>query len=442
MEGKLVNTNNNSGNFKYKINQLACMGICVWFTSPYLRNRVSYFGFFVVFGLWVLSIDLKWLTKKWSKDMVGVVLFFATFIPYLVSGALGYGIYGPNAIFVSMSLFFLGLFVNDYYVCYKKDYNTLGKIALISLIMFIVGSFQTYSGLLRYPTASRGLAGGVYVTNPALALQYKQLGIGGFGYIYAACGVLIAAVYFVVRKGPGISWKYKAISFVSIAAMSLMLVKASYATALLLLAVGIVSIFVVKNRKSLVVFMLFSAFFLFVFPQELVGEVLLKAANLFADNLTLYKRFVQVAMSFFPDSSGIESLGRTRLYMSSLTTFLKHPLFGAYGPFGGNEDVFSYSVVGGHSGLLDLLAFYGLFTGIPLFGIFYSNMKKQLQIFKNSKYEGLILITSIIFFVMGILNPNITVHEIGFAQFCVVPAIPFLAHAFTPNTEKPEWLRT
>jgi len=431
--------NNSEGGFRYIINQLACAGICIFMTLPYLRNRLGLYFLIFAFGVWLITTDLKWLAEKPPKDFIFLALFFATFIPYIVTHKLGYGAFGIKTLTVIVPIFFLGYIINQYYMHYKRDYNSLGKIALVSLVCYIIGSIQTYLGLLQYPGASRSLAGGVYEQSADLAALYMKLGIGGFGYIYAASLIFIASFYFFTKGSASINKKYKAICVVSMLLMVVMIFKASYATAILSIVLGIVLTLVVKNTKSLVLFMIFTAVFLLMFPQELIGEFLLRIAKLFSGNETLYKRFAILASGFLPNDSIVEQgVTRSELYLTSLKTFLMHPLFGVYGPFGGGEDPNSVFVIGGHSGWLDLLGFYGLFAGVPLFLSIYFHIKKQLDFFKDSKCLGLIVIVSFMFIVLGAINPIITVYDIGFAQFCIVPAIPFLGNAFTPNSDRPE----
>lgn len=421
--------------FRYRINQLACMGICTYMTLPYSRRFLNLYALIAVTGLWFITTDLKWLTTRFSKDLVFAMLFFATFIPYALTGTLGYGHFGVKTLTVAIPMFFLGIIINQYYMYYKKDFNSLGKIALLSMVMYIIGSVQTYLGLLRYPGASRGLAGGVYTQDMSLAFLYKQLGIGGFGYIYAACLILIAVAYPLIRKNAKWSGRYRAVSIVAVLVMTIMLLKAAYATAIILILVGLILAMVVKNRRTFIAIMVLATLVLLFFPQQLVGEFLLKFAGLFSGSRSLYVRFTEVAMSFLSDTGGANFGARLSLYEASVTSFLKHPLFGIYGPLGGGLDPNSYSVIGGHSGWFDLLGFYGLFAGIPLFFAMYFNIKKHLNFFKDGIFYGSILVTSFMFVVMGFLNPNLSIFEIGFAQFCIVPAIPFLSYAFISNEQ-------
>lgn len=415
----------------YKVNQLAAAGICVYMLLPYLQRRMTLYGLIFFAVLWFVTTDIKWLTKP-SKDMVLLGVFFTTFIPYAVTGKLAYGLNSVKVLTVILPIFFFGYFLNHYYLHYKKDYNTLGKIALVSLVCLIIASIQTYSGLLRYPNAARGLAGGLVVNNPGLVNLYRSLGIGGFGFVYAATIILICLIFILLKGGRDVDMKYRLLCLTALVVMSLMIIKASYALSILLIAISIPLIITVKRRSTLII-MVLGAVFLLLFPIQIIGEGLLQFANLFENNATLFKRFSLVAAIFLPDAGDAGNIVRIDLYLASVRTFLKHPLFGVYGPLGGDANPKSLQVIGHHSGWIDMLGFYGLFTGIPLFWSIREHMRKNLVFFRESRYYYLLLISGFVFVFMGVLNPNITVFEIGFAQFCVVPAMPFLNRAFVPN---------
>lgn len=427
---KEIVISNNKANLRYRINQLACVGMCIWFTLPYCRVRIRLLLFIIILGIWLITTDLKWLTHKLPKDIFCVAIFFATFVPYSISGELTYGLQGAGTIYHIFPFFFLGLFINHYYMYYKKDYNTLGKIALVSLIAYAVGALQTYYGLLVYPLATRALAGSVWSINPEMGIKYQRMGIGGFGYIYAACFMLIAALYPIIKKSPVITIKYKLISAISFVALSLMILKASYTIALIISFLGIILVLIVKKRSYFIFYTMILFIILLLLPNTLFGEFFLKVAAIFSKNETVHTKFMDLASTFLYDSFDGETVYRVKLYSTSMGTFFKYPLFGVYGPFGGAVGIVGKDLIGGHSGWVDLLGLYGLFAGVPLFFALYFNIKKHLLFYKNSRYLGFMIVISFIFLLLGIVNPIFTIFEIGFMVFCIVPSIPFLPYAY------------
>lgn len=419
---------------RYKINQMCCAVICVWMSLPYFKSRVGLKIMAFFFGLWFITTDLRWLTSKYTKDLYAIIIFFATFIPYILTGNLKYGMNGPGIVYSIFPLFFFGMFINYYYMYYKKDYNSLGKIALVSTIMYSVGALQTVVGLMRYPGASRGLANaGVDV---ALKNAYARVGIGGYGFIYAAMFLLIVVVYPLLTKSKLVEKKYKIISVLALFSLALVIFRASFTIAIVLGFLGLISVVFVKNQRTLVLFLAFSALFVFIMPQTLLAGFFVKSAEIFKNSNVVKARLLDMANNLYLGTLE-EGLTGNRLskYIESTATFLRYPLFGMYGPFG-NLD----ATLGGHSGWIDQLAFYGLFTGIPLMATLYYNIKKHLQFFKNSKYLGYMSVSSFLFIFLGLVNPTITVYNIGFIFFCVIPVIPFMPYAFIPNSALPEKL--
>jgi len=402
----------------------------MWIAIPYFRVRVGVIFILIVFCIWLITTDLKWLTKKWTMDLIFIVIFLMTFIPYLITGTLKYGSVGPNIIIFNFSLFFVGIFINHYYMYYRKDYKFLGKIALFSLVFFTIGSLQTYFGLLLYPMASRELAGAV-VNTPELGRIYSQIGIGGFGHVYSASFLFILALYPVLKKIPLITRKNQILIIVSVISILLMIIKASYAISLMMIFFGVILVFLVKNKTTFIFLIFLSSIFLLLIPQALIGEFFLEVAYLFNDNYIINEKFTDLASSFLYAASDGQTGSRVERYLTSLNTFLENPLFGIYGPFGNLN-----SEIGSHSGWFDLLGYFGLFTSIPMFLVLYFNIKKNLNFFKKSNYYGFVLVVYFLFLVFGTINPILYVFEIGFVLFCVAPAIPFIPYAFRTNKKE------
>lgn len=180
----------------------------------------------------------------------------------------------------------------------------------------------------------------------------------------------------------------------------------------------------------LMITFLFTVVFLTFSSDSLIADFLLSIANFFTGNPILEEKFKDLASTFIYSSIGGQTGTRMDLYTSSLNVFLENSFFGIYGPFGDQNA----SLVGGHSGWFDLLAYYGLFTSIPLFIAFYCNFKVQFSFLKKSKFHVYIAILYFLIFLFGLINPILYVYEIGFVLFCIIPAIPFIPYAFKTNT--------
>lgn len=408
-----------------KINFLSCVLMCTWFTLPFFRVRAGVSSLLLIFGIWIATTDLRWLTKRWSIDLVFALFFFITFIPYLITGNVQYGSAGPKIILVHFPLFFVGIFINHYYMYYKKDYGTLSKVAFITLVFFIIGSVQTFIGLSINPMASRILATGVndYETEKIL---FNRMGVGGFGYVYASCFLLVSLLYHLISKNHNLKNIKKAIVLVSILSLLTMIIEASYAIALIIILSGFILVLIVKKKKTLVMLMVLLSLFLLLVQPTFIGNFFLSIANLFNDNLIIQEKFTDIGMSFFQNAIGNQTNTRIELYLISFNTFLKQPLFGIYGPFGN----YNYQV-GGHSGWLDILGYFGVYSGLPLFFVFYYNFRKNLKLYRETKYYGYLVVIYFLFFIVGMINPILYVYEVGFVIFMIVPIIPMLVYDFS-----------
>ena len=409
---------------RYFVNQLSCIIICTWMCWPLFNVRTRVITVLSFFVLWLLTTDLRWLTRKLSKDLIFICIFLMTFVPYIITGTLQYGDVGSNAIWVNAPLFFVGMFINHYYMYYKRDYIAVGRMAFVSLVMLSIGSIQTIRGLESFPMASRILA-----TQNSKNVLYEALGIGGYNFVYSAVFVCIALLYFIIRKTPELKRPCKAFIVTVFALMLRMILKASYAIAVILIltAVGLLLVFKTKKRAYLLVF--FGLLFLLVIPKNVIGDCIMKITRLFEGNV-IGEKFTDLADVFLNNGLGGQTGARIGLYSMSLKAFLKNPLFGIYGPFGNINDR-----IGWHSGWLDLMGLYGLFSSLPMFIGILSNFKKQLLFYSGYSYYNFLLVTQLMFILFGFINPLTYVYQIGFALFFITPAVPFLSKTFTKKVK-------
>ena len=414
----------------YRVNQVACIMMCMWIAIPYFRIRVGVVFLLIMFGVWLITTDLKWLTKKLTLDLFLILVFFITFIPYILSGSLQYGAAGPKMILVNFPIFFVGIIINHYYMYYKEDYKVLGKIVFFCLMFFTIGSLQTYFGLLQYPMASRELAGAL-ADNPELGSKYSFLGIGGFGHIYSASFLLVASSFLLKRNHDLFTIKSWVLVIASVISIFLMLLQASYATSLIILFIGLFSVLFIRNKFSFIVLSTIAVIFILLIPKTMWNEFFIGIADVFSWNYILNEKFLDLANSILYGADIGQTGDRIKLYNTSFQTFLSNPLFGIYGPLGNPNT----GLIGDHSGWLDLLGYYGLFTVIPLTLAIYINFKKHLIFYKATKYYWFIIVIYLLFLVFGIVNPIVYVYEIGFVLFFIVPAIPFMGYAFDQKKE-------
>lgn len=389
-----------------------------WPFSNYLMGR--YYTGIVISFIWLISINWKLMTKL-PHELFWFFIFFISLIPYVISNSFAGSDY--LSVFGVYYLSFIGIFINYYYMFLKRDYKTLKSIALTAIVFYVIGSIQTYIGLLQHPLAARMLAGAI-VRDPQLGITYSELGIGGFGYIYSACFVAMSLVFLLKQK---IKIRHKIYIIISLISMILMILKASYATAILILLFGSIVIIILDRGKSLFISLMLVFIIFLVVPSEVEGNLMKKFASIFSSNEIIYERILDLSNIFTGDIDQTLTGNRRDKYLSSLYTFFKFPMFGVYGPLGNQK----FNMIGGHSGWLDFLASYGLFSTIPLVAMICIVFTRQLKFYKNSGYYVWILVLQIIYIGFGLINPIMNIHEIGISMFLIIPSIPFIQYNYS-----------
>lgn len=392
------------------INQICCIMLCIWMCWPLYNVKARSLTVIVVF-IWFSTTDLNWLIKRWSRDLVSIVAFLATFIPYLITGTLYYG--EISAILLKVSLFFLGMVINHYYMYYKKDFIAVGRMAFVCLIMYGIGSIQTIMGLKQFPVAARLLA-----TSYSERSLFESIGIGGFGFVYSAVFISISLLYFVIKKSD-LNRLYRLFTGFILVLLIMMIIKASYAIALILTITGFVLVNILKDKRIFFFFMIICVVLILLTPRVFVGNMILQVANLFKENV-IAEKLTDFASVFLQQEMGGQTKYRIHLYLTSLKTFLKNPYFGICGPFGNPK-----GKIGWHSGWFDMMALYGLFTTIPMFIGIIVNFKKNYCFYLKHSYSRFILSCQIMFVIFGFINPIIYVYQIGFALFFIIPSLPY-----------------
>lgn len=407
-------------NYLYTFNKFLCILFCIWFAWPYANYYLGmYFGMTLSF-VWLVTSGYFILMKKWSIDLIMVVAFFTTMIPYVLTGEFRYSSFNMISILGTFYLFFIGMFIFHYYYYYKKDFVFLGKLALITIVFYSVGAVQTYAGLLIYPEASRYLAvGGL---NPEIRAAYTSIGIGGFNFVYSSVFLLIMIVYIFTRQKSKYLKKRRLLIIFLILVIFSTIVKSSYTIAILISIFGCILVIAVKNRRVFYALLFLSTFILLTVSDNVLSHILYNIANIFSNNLILNEKFLDLAQTISRNQgNSSQTLYRMELYTSSLSTFVKNPLFGINGPFGNINDR-----IGGHSGWLDMMAYFGLFSTIPLFSAIGLNFKKILQINKKEGSFFGIYSVQLLFIVYGIINPILYVYQIGLIMFLIVPSMPYI----------------
>lgn len=406
---------------KRNINVMFAILISAYIGLPYFQVRVTAYFLVISFIVWFITTDLNWLKKIVSKDTLFLIIFFFTFIPYILTSTLKYGSADPKIILVSFPIFFMGVFIGQYYTHFLKDDSISKKIVLWFILFYTIGLVQTYFGLKIYPMASRELAGAVSL-NPELVYTYGLKGIGGFGFIYGSVFLSIPIFKVLISKNK-LPIFTKILLVIYLCFYFLTLLSALYAISIIITVIGFSLIIFLKKGKNIFSILGTLLLIILLIPNSILGEFILMISNVFKNNTFFYNKFVDLGHTLLGNPMlSTQTSYRIELYLDSFKAFIHNPLFGIYGPLGDQS-----TFIGQHSGWLDLLGMYGMLTGIPILLFFYYNYKKNMQLYKlDNKAKLTLSLIIFLFVIFGIINPILNVVEIGYIFLFIIPMLPVL----------------
>lgn len=378
------------------------------------------FGAFLALT-WFLTGGYSIFLRKWSTNLIFISIFFVALIPYFAWGDLTAA---PLNHLLLYYLFFFGIFLYEYYANLKNDREFLGRVALVTSLFYTLGAVQTYIGLSLYPEASRILASGS--GDSPIKHTYSKIGIGGFNYVYSACFLVIMLFYLWFERKDELPRRHRMMLLLCVLLLAITVVKASYAIAVFIMLAGMISVPVFRSKTS----QLFTLVFGFIVLLVVKGNTELlfqKLAAVFRGNTIIFDKINDLANALLKGSSkGKTSTSyRIYLYSSSLKTFLSQPCFGVHGPFGDRN-----AFVGEHSGWFDLLARYGLFVSLPMFGTIITHLKNVAESFRETRTHLPLLAIFALFGLYGTINPVFALYQIGLVVFFIIPSLSNISYMY------------
>lgn len=274
------------------------------------------------------------------------------------------------------------------------DSKSKKRFILCYMAIYAISVVATLRVVMIDNDAARLLAGAASLE---VRTVYYKMGVGGYGFIYGCVFVLYGLLLWVNKEKT--IW-LKVLLFFLLAITFVMIVFASYTTALLLaIIVLLLSFYTKTERKNATVY-----FVLAIIAIVWLHRPILKLIQDVASNMDLYWIENRIGQLLNADSEGsMSGLKRTGLYQMSLNSFVSNI-------FGGGEDI------GGHSMVLDLLGRYGIWGG--MFSIaFFSFLNSLRKITKGR--DGLIYVA---FMVLMCINTSDSIVLLPMVLF-VVPHI-------------------
>lgn len=314
--------------------------------------------------------------------MLNVLIYFST-SPALV--LWGY------TLLLDILAFMLGIYILQFY-----DYKLIRILTFFILILYGITALTTIIGLNENPDAARYLAT-VADASEEDSVRYGFMNIGGFQFVYAVALIYPAIVYGFKRKKIHVAVLviYAVLDF-------LLVVNSGYTIALLLFIASTVFVFFRKDltvKSVIIIFVVTLLASLLVFP--LVSYLLNALADVIG-NETIAERLRDLAGG----REGLEASedNRLALYMTSITSFLTHPIFG--GMFNGVS-------IGGHSEILDKIAQYGVFGLLALVLIYRAIYRMFFKVYKNQTGYGYVFWIFMQAVILSVLNPGMWIYQLA-----------------------------
>ena len=373
--------------------------IAVWTVSPPLQHPM-------IFRMLVVVASLIWIFMsmlKISKDNTGIFITYLTICGFIVLAIFIEYICGKGIVESIISqlqnVIFL-LFLLQFVYYYKNDVAFLKILTVILFACLLVWQIRTLVEYEINPGVSRML-----VRSSEDAIKYASMGVGGYGLIYPTIFTNMALMYLFGRV-KGIKKVLIAIPLI----IGIYLVfSAGFLIAVIMTLVSIICwisrLFFSTNVKTICLSFLLMLVLVFIAMELLLqyGDAIVSALD-----GTYYKvKVKEILEALRTDEVTGKLEGRTSRYLESFLGVFRYPIIGAK-LLGFESDI------GGHSALLDILGWFGIF-GILYHVSIYRAIKTMFSVSDN---KGLIIAVVLLFILNGVLNTIVGSHGI---MFIVIP---------------------
>lgn len=324
------------------IQSVAIAYIVIWAISPPLEIDLIYRLFAVVAtGIWVLCWVLGQNPIELDRNQIISVFFLFTVVGVtFISNGDFKGVLKQIAFFMLVICFIINNF-------YKDDWRDLRWLVPVVLVLFIVWNYKTIQVLIADPTIARRI-----VRDDEEIYVYLRQGVGGYGLVYPQVCISPAVLMWTIKAFKnnkllfiiGAVW---CVSFVRLVSL------AGYSIAIFASCAGAVILFFYKGKSGLKAFFIAGLLFVAImFSIMYIDEFRNWLLETF-DGTAVAKKITDLVATGESGEAGGSIQTRMSKYSWSLSVILKYPIIGAL--WRGNG--------GGHSGLLDTIAKYGLWGG-------------------------------------------------------------------------------
>ena len=324
------------------IQSIAIAYIIAWSISPPLEIDLIYRLLAVVAaGVWAVCWVLRQNPIELDRNQIISVFFLFTVVgvTFIDNGDFE-GVLKQIAFFILVICFIINGF-------YKNNWSELRWLIPVVLVLFIIWNINTINALIEDPTIARRIVRDDESTYPLL-----RQGVGGYSLIYPQVCLSSAVLMWIIKAfknnkilfAVGVVW---AITFVSLIS------KAGYSIAIFASCVGAVILFLYKGKSGMRAFIIASIVFASIMFSILYFDEFRNWLLELFDGTAVAKKINDLVATSESGAAEGSIADRMKRYNYSLEVIVKYPIIGALWRESG----------GGHSGLLDIIAKYGLWGG-------------------------------------------------------------------------------
>lgn len=372
----------NAGNFTYIVDAIpsyAKLLVAIsWFIlSCYRRNSYLYYflktSLLMLFFVGILLLSMLLERREYYN------LYFQAFLYIII-------------IFALFSYYF---FFGD-----KKELEFICKIYVADMIIVF---FHTYFELINNPILVRAISTSSESQELLLDIEIPN-GIGGYSFCYAL--IFIMLVFIFSKEYLKNHMLFKQVLCIGVLVF---LFQAQITLAFIIyITILLISVFL-SNINSKVEFIKKFVLILCVIGILIEYQNILQWLISIADE-SMAQRLEEIQMFLATSGqlTGSDSQSRLQLYQVSLQAFLQNPIVGNWGnrPFGC------------HSSFCDMLAAYGCFGFLGIFGIIRPLFLAKKRLIKENK--KIVMYTLIIFIILACIN-IVHVSQIVLAAILIIP---------------------
>ena len=355
------------------------------------------------------------IRKKTNRNRYFLLFLFITFLNIIPSTTdfmlFGMRFYELINMAILPSLIIL-------YIINNNDIKLCKFLCVCLYLSFLITTITTIIGNIVFPHASRMMATGM-ADNPDLLNQFYRYNIGGFDFVYSVA-LLIPIMVYIIKNYRQYRYPLLLLVFTSVYSIYI----SEYTTALLVSLLGLSCFFmasIITKHNLKVYFLAISVFIIFFYT---VVPVILNAVAdmLGSDDIAVRLHDISDMILGKELDTDSDIATRQNLYMISFMGFLENPIIGIH------------EYRGGHSFVLCIMCYWGMFGVFMLVYLFKCMSKLFFKPFANTSIYGHICIFYALYIIVIILNPRV---YLIIPMFCV----PLAGYYFATKNQVNETIR-